>query len=67
MGRPNRGRDNNIHVRASADEVRMLERLADRAGITSSDWIRTAIRSAYADTFGVTPRANKRARPAGSK
>ena len=53
-------REIRIHIRASADEHRMLERLADREGCTSSDWMRRTIRTAYGKAFNVQPKPAKR-------
>lgn len=40
-------RDKQLHVLLSDEEERMLEAVADRRGLTSSDWIRQTIRQAY--------------------
>jgi hypothetical protein len=39
----------------SADEVTMLQLLADKAGVTASDIVRTLVRKEYAATFGDKP------------
>ena len=40
-------RDLFLKVRVTADEKRMLEEIADLAGVSASDWIRLRIREAY--------------------
>jgi hypothetical protein len=40
-------RDKRLNVLMSVDELEMLQALADKAGITSSDWIRMRIREAF--------------------
>jgi hypothetical protein len=40
-------RDKRLHMLLSQDEWAQLQELADRAGITPSDWIRLRIREAY--------------------
>lgn len=40
-------RDKRLNVLVSAEELEMLQAIADKAGITSSDWIRLRIREAF--------------------
>lgn len=40
-------RDKRLNVLMSVEELEMLQALADKAGITSSDWIRMRIREAH--------------------
>ena len=42
-------RDVSFRVRMHADERDQLARLAAQEGLTASDWVRQAIRRAYAD------------------
>lgn len=42
-------RDATLTVRVSAEERRMLEQLADEAGVSSSDIVRMLVRRAFAD------------------
>jgi len=39
-------------IRASTEEIAMLQALADDAGLSSSDIVRQLIRAAYKDKFG---------------
>lgn len=52
-----------LNVRIDDAEAAMLDALADRDGITVSDWVRLAVRRAYRDAFGEgKPRRKKRKR-----
>ena len=42
-------RTHRLSMRISEEEWKMLEALADVAGITASDWVRLRIREAYAE------------------
>lgn len=44
-------RTHNLNVRISDEELAMLARLAERDGITSSDWLRITIRRAHTRVF----------------
>jgi uncharacterized protein (DUF1778 family) len=50
-------RDLNLVVRVSEDERAMLQALAERDGITASDFVRLYIRRAYREAFGEKPAA----------
>ena len=41
-------RDKSLRVRVSADELRMVQELADDQGISASDFVRLFIRKAHA-------------------
>ena len=45
-------RDKNLRVMMSEDELRMLHELADLAGLTASDIVRTLIRQEHAAKVG---------------
>lgn len=54
-------RDKVLTVRMTADERAMLRAIAERSGVTASDWVRLTIRQTYADTFGdKQPKPRKR-------
>jgi predicted DNA binding CopG/RHH family protein len=55
-------REKRINVRVSEAEAEMLNELAEREGVSQSDYIRLFIRRAHAETFGSTkaPRKPKR-------
>jgi uncharacterized protein (DUF1778 family) len=55
MNRPER-----INVRASSAEVQMLRALAERDGLSGSDFLRLYIRRAYAVAFGEEPASRDR-------
>jgi uncharacterized protein (DUF1778 family) len=58
-------RDKKLTVRASDEELAMLQAVADAAGVSSSDVVRMFIRKAHAARFGgETPAKSK---PAKSK
>lgn len=40
-------RDKRLNVLVSAEELEKLQALADKAGITASDWVRLRIREAF--------------------
>jgi hypothetical protein len=40
-------RDKRLNVLVSADELDMLQALAEKAGVTASDWVRLRIREAF--------------------
>jgi uncharacterized protein (DUF1778 family) len=44
-------REKRINVRASETEAEMLRELAEREGVSQSDYVRLFIRRAYAETF----------------
>jgi hypothetical protein len=44
-------RPRNLNVRMSDEELAMLAKLAERDGLTSSDWLRLTIRRSYAEAF----------------
>lgn len=41
-----------VDFRVAPEDIERLARLARRAGISRSDWVRMAIRLAYEETFG---------------
>jgi len=41
-----------LTIRASTEEVEMLRALAEREGLTASDYLRLFIRRAHAEAFG---------------
>lgn len=45
-------RDQNLRVRMSSDEVRMLKQLSDAMGLTASDVVRSLIRREHVEKFG---------------
>jgi hypothetical protein len=45
-------RPQHLRVRLAVKEKEMLRVLAERDGVTDSDWIRLALRRAYAEAFG---------------
>jgi hypothetical protein len=54
-------RDTQFKARLSEDERTMLEALAEKAGLSASDIVRTLIRREYAREFGdSTPRRRRR-------
>ena len=48
-------RDRSLRVRVSDEEQEMLQALADRRGVTVSDYIRLTAREAYRAEFGDKP------------
>ncbi len=52
-------RSRQLHVMVSADEERMLRELADLAGLTASDIVRTLIRQEHAAKVGPPKRPKK--------
>ena len=48
-------RDQIFKARLSKDEVAMLRELADKRGMTASDWLRQTIRENHAVTFDGRP------------
>ena len=48
-------RDQLFNVRLTSDERAMLTALAERDGVTASDWVRLTVRRAYAEAFGDKP------------
>ena len=61
-------RDKKLTVRASDEELAMLQAVADAAGISSSDVVRMFIRQAHAARFGgETPTKAPAPKPAKSK
>ncbi len=53
-------RTHNLNVRISGEELAMLARLAERDGITSSDWLRVTIRRAHTRVFGAAKQRTKK-------
>jgi uncharacterized protein (DUF1778 family) len=45
-------RDRNMNLRVSADELAMLRALAERDGLSGSDFLRQYIRRSYVEHFG---------------
>jgi hypothetical protein len=52
-------RDRQFHLRTTAEEVAMLHALAERTGLSASDYIRQFIRREYAAAFGDKPPKKK--------
>jgi hypothetical protein len=50
-------RDRRLSMLISEDEHTMLRALAEKEGLTASDWIRQSIRRAHAEAFPTTKRA----------
>lgn len=48
-------RDYKLNVRMALEEGDMLRKLAERDGISQSDWIRLTVRRAYIAAFGEKP------------
>lgn len=48
-------RQNRVNMLVSDEELAMLRELADREGLTLSDWMRQAIRKAHVETFDGRP------------
>lgn len=48
-------RDKRINFQASEAEQEMLRQLAEREGVSMSDYVRQLIRRAHAATFGEQP------------
>lgn len=46
-------RTQRLDVRMAAEEMSMLEALAEAAGLTASDIVRTLVRREFASTIGV--------------
>jgi hypothetical protein len=53
-------RTRNLNVRISDEELAMLAELAERDGLTSSDWLRFTIRRAHTKVFGATKQRTKK-------
>ncbi|HST56288.1 MAG TPA: hypothetical protein VLJ42_10425 [Solirubrobacteraceae bacterium] len=47
--------DDRLHVLVTSDERRMLEALAERQGLTTSDVVRQLVRREHAALFGEPP------------
>jgi antitoxin component of RelBE/YafQ-DinJ toxin-antitoxin module len=47
-------RDRQLHLRVSSEEQDMVQALADDAGLTASDVVRTLVRKAHRERFGET-------------
>lgn len=45
-------REQRLSMKISAEEAAMLRALAEKDGITVSDWVRLTTRRAYAEAFG---------------
>ena len=52
-------RDHNMNLRVSAEELAMLRAVADRAGLTASDYLRQYIRHSHAEHFGEKRKGKK--------
>ena len=44
-------REQRLNVRFTEDEARMVKALAEHEGMSISDWVRQAVRRAFASTF----------------
>jgi hypothetical protein len=65
MGRPSSGRNRNLRLIVSEDELSMVHTLAETAGVTKSDIIRLLVREAF--NLHEAQRAAKRAPRKGAK
>lgn len=52
-------RDYKLNVRMAREDGDMLRKLAERDGISQSDWIRLTVRRAYIAAFGEKPPKTK--------
>jgi hypothetical protein len=62
-----RKRTKALNVRMTDDELSMLDAVAERDGISVSDWIRQVVRGAFRKAFGADakpPKKPKKVRPA---
>jgi predicted HicB family RNase H-like nuclease len=59
---PERRRTSTLNVRVYQEEADMLKELADRDGLSISDWIRQAIRQRHRKLFGERPQDTRRPR-----
>ena len=48
-------REKRINIRVSEQEAQMLAELAEREGVSQSDYLRLYIRRAHAEAFGSIP------------
>jgi hypothetical protein len=48
-------RDKRVQMLFSREEWSMLQALADRDGVTASDWVRLRVREGYQRAFGDAP------------
>jgi len=55
-------RDRVFRARMSSEEIAMLRELADKRGVTASDYVRLTIRELYAVTFDGRPPSQTKAR-----
>jgi hypothetical protein len=54
-------RDRRLSIRIAEDEWQMLHALAEKEGVSASDYVRLFIRRTHADVFGTTkPRRPKK-------
>jgi uncharacterized protein (DUF1778 family) len=60
-------RDEQFHMRLSEEERRMLDAVADQQGLSASDWVRQAIRTAYHQTHPERRVYKTKADPRGRK
>jgi hypothetical protein len=56
---PRDGRGLVLRVRMNSAERKMVQRLADVAGLTASDIVRQFVRREYAATFGAEPKPRR--------
>lgn len=52
--------DQNLHVRVTEDEMRMLRALATESGLSTSDTVRQLVRRAFAERFNEGMKRPKR-------
>jgi len=60
-------RDGLLTIRIGKTETDMLLALAERDGLTKSDWLRMTIRQRYLDTFGSSTPGSSKPAKAGRK
>jgi hypothetical protein len=57
-----RKRTKALNVRMLDEELAMLDAVAERDGISVSDWVRQAVRGAFRKAFGTQAKPSKRRR-----
>jgi uncharacterized protein (DUF1778 family) len=55
-----RKRTRNLNVRMLDDELAMLDAIAEREGISVSDWVRQTVRAAFRKAFGADAKPPKK-------
>ncbi len=54
-----RRRVKTLNVRMLDDELSMIDAMAEREGISISDWVRQTVRASYRKAFGETTASSK--------